>query len=83
MGKGDMKTARGKRFRGSYGVSRPRKASSGYTTNTTKEEKVATIKEKKAPAKAVKKNTTKKTTTKKTTAKKATPKKTESKTSEE
>lgn len=38
MGKGDKKTAKGKRFQGSYGVSRPRKATK---TTAVKEEKVA------------------------------------------
>ena len=38
MGKGDKKTAKGKRFQGSYGINRPRKKN---TTTVVKEEKTA------------------------------------------
>ena len=59
MGKGDVKTEKGKRFRGSYGVSRPKKESSGYS---------APKKETKAEAKA--EEPKKKPAAKKTEAKK-------------
>lgn len=38
MGKGDKKTAKGKRFQGSYGITRPRKK---VSTVAVKEEKKA------------------------------------------
>ena len=74
MGKGDKKTGKGKRFRGSYGKTRqPRKGGPKITTTPKKTET------KKAPAaktesKTVVKKTTKKTTTKKPAAKKTTEK---------
>lgn len=37
MGKGDKKTAKGKRFKGSFGKTRPQKA----TTSTKKKEKAS------------------------------------------
>lgn len=78
MGKGDKKTAKGKRARGSYGITRQRSSSSNQTSpvikpaTEAKEEKVV---KKPAAKKTVKKSaeaTEKKTAT---TAKKATPKK--------
>ena len=41
MGKGDKKTTKGKRFKGSYGVSRPRKSGKkAYVPKRTKTKKV-------------------------------------------
>lgn len=59
MGKGDIKTKKGKIAAGSYGVSRPRKSSSTIEVKPAKAKKKAVPKTKKAA----------------TTAKKATPKK--------
>ncbi|MCB9334630.1 MAG: 30S ribosomal protein THX [Flavobacteriales bacterium] len=70
MGKGDIKSKRGKITAGTYGVTRKRKASSGFAAipKTKKQVKETSESPKKEPAK--------KTTTKKTTvAKKATAKK--------
>jgi len=69
MGRGDKKTAKGKRTIGSYGVTRPKKASkfSAATTVEPKEEKVE-----------VKKAAAKKPAAKKPVAKKVTAKKSES-----
>jgi ribosomal small subunit protein bTHX len=39
MGKGDMKTAKGKRVKGSYGISRPRKKAKPNTTATAETKK--------------------------------------------
>lgn len=72
MGKGDIKSKRGKITIGSFGVSRPRKKKKGRKAFTPKANKIADIseqkievpEEKKAPKKTVKK-----------AAKKATPKK--------
>tara|TARA_Y100000589_G_scaffold291166_1_gene294413 strand:+ start:18371 stop:18628 length:258 start_codon:yes stop_codon:yes gene_type:complete len=76
MGKGDIKTRRGKIFAGTYGVSRKRKAKKNVVIPAKKEEKPAEKKTTKM-ATATKKTTAKKTTaTKKTTAKKTTAKKT-------
>lgn len=83
MGKGDRKTTKGKRFKGSYGKTRMKKPSSGFAMNTAdnkevKETKKETDKKpKKSTAKkpAAKKSTEKRSTTKKTTAKKTTAKK--------
>jgi ribosomal small subunit protein bTHX len=74
MGKGDIKTRRGKIFAGTYGVTRKRKTKKAVVIPVKKEEKPV---EKKTTAKktATKKTTAKKTTTK-TTAKKTTTKKT-------
>lgn len=71
MGKGDVKTAKGKRFRGSYGKSRP-KPESNTVIVAKKEKKV----KKATPKTAVKED--KATTAKKTTPAKETtaPKKT-------
>jgi ribosomal small subunit protein bTHX len=79
MGKGDVKTKKGKRFRGSYGITRPKKQSSGYSA-PSKAESIADEPKTKAPAKkaTAKKPATKKATAsaeKKTTAKKTTTKK--------
>ena len=49
MGKGDVKTKKGKRFRGSYGVTRPRKSSSNTVKSLVKEDSKPVTK--KAPAK--------------------------------
>lgn len=69
MGKGDIKTKKGKRFAGSYGVSRKQKDKN--TINEVKPKDKAKPKTKAKPkATTAKKTTTKKTTTKKTTAKK-------------
>jgi ribosomal small subunit protein bTHX len=38
MGKGDRKTKKGKLFKKSYGVSRPRKAKNAYTPEAEKTE---------------------------------------------
>ena len=51
MGRGDKKTAKGKRFQGSFGKSRPKKTVSKHVAPTAKET-VAT--EEKAPKKATK-----------------------------
>ncbi len=59
MGKGDRKSTRGKRFKGSYGVKRPRKISSGFfptaaakaAPDATEETVETKPKAKKAPAK--------------------------------
>jgi ribosomal small subunit protein bTHX len=78
MGKGDKKTAKGKRTMGSYGNSRKRKSSSTSikpslkkTESVTAEKKPSAAKKTKAPA--AKKTAVKKaaTTEKKTTKKKA------------
>lgn len=65
MGKGDMKTRRGKLFAGSFGVSRTKKEKSSFTVTSKKKETpvVTAEKTKKAPAPD--------TETKKATAKKA------------
>jgi ribosomal small subunit protein bTHX len=47
MGRGDKKSAKGKRAMGSYGITRPRKK----TTSTAPVTEVKAVKEKKAPAK--------------------------------
>ncbi|MCE2743976.1 MAG: 30S ribosomal protein THX [Fluviicola sp.] len=47
MGRGDKKTAKGKRAMGSFGITRPRKK----TTSTAPVTEVKAVKEKKAPAK--------------------------------
>jgi len=80
MGKGDMKTKRGKIVRGSYGKSRPRKKTGLKTTVAAvkKEEKTEAPKKKAVKAKT-KKTETKKAETKKPRAKKAPEKKEESK----
>lgn len=68
MGKGDMKTAKGKRVRGSYGKSRPRPASTPTVGVAPKAKKAKSDSSAKAAAKktTVKKATTKKAATKKT-----------------
>src|SRR5690606_35177954 len=82
MGKGDIKTKKGKRAAGSYGVTRPRKVKkNGYVAQTPKA-KADTPEKKESKSTAKKATTAKKTTTKKastsnetkksTTAKKAT-----------
>lgn len=90
MGKGDKKTAKGKRVRGSYGITRKRKkvASDSKVVSVVSEKKVAEKKEaevkpKKAPAakKTAEKKPVEKKTTTKTTA--AAPKKTVKKAAEE
>lgn len=83
MGKGDKKTAKGKRVMGSYGNSRKRKEIKPVVVVAKNEKpKAAEVKaEPKAKAsakpKAEKKPVEKKATEKKTTAKKTTTKKTE------
>ncbi|KAB1064930.1 30S ribosomal protein THX [Salibacter halophilus] len=83
MGKGDRKTAKGKRWRGSYGKARPKKGSrkmpvAASVAEKEGEENVAKRDSKKTSS--TKKATTakkssSKTSTKKTTAKKSTTKK--------
>ena len=66
MGRGDRKSRKGKIFRGSYGVSRPRKTDASMIIPTKKKEvKKEPVIEKKA---AVKKKVAKKPTAKKKTA---------------
>ena len=65
MGRGDRKSRKGKIFRGSFGVSRPRKTNAAIIIPTKKKEIV-----KETAAK--KKDTVKKKVAKKTTAKKTT-----------
>jgi ribosomal small subunit protein bTHX len=85
MGKGDKKSAKGKRVMGSYGNSRKRKESKPIIVVAKKEKPKAVskaeVKEVKPKAaakpKVEKKTVEKKTTEKKTTAKKTTTKKTE------
>ena len=60
MGRGDKKTKKGKRFKGSYGVARSRK---NETTSKVELEEKKTVKKVKKEKKTVKKK--KKTTTKK------------------
>lgn len=83
MGRGDVKTAKGKRFRSSFGKSRPRKAGTNFTIpiNEVKEPKLATITAKKAPAKkaAAKKTEEKAPVKKKAATTKPAAKKTEAK----
>ena len=81
MGKGDKKTAKGKRVMGSYGNSRKRKESKPVVLVTKKEkpnaeEVKAEVKEVK-PKAAAKPKAEKKPAEKKATAKKTTAKKTE------
>lgn len=78
MGKGDQKTAKGKRTMGSYGNSRKRKSSTTSVKPSVKKSESATAEKKPAAAKATKAPTEKKpavkkaaTTEKKTTKKKA------------
>ncbi len=59
MGRGDKKTAKGKRFKGSFGNSRSRKVASKHVAPTAV--KVEEIVEEKAPKKAAKKTTKKAT----------------------
>lgn len=71
MGKGDQKTARGKRFAGSYGKNRKRKPSVSSATKSTPKAKVEKV-ESKASAPAAKKPAAKKPSTKKPSKKDAT-----------
>ena len=64
MGKGDIKTKRGKIASGTFGVSRPHKRSKSNQEVVVKE-----AEQKKESKPAVKKATAKKSTTKKTTKK--------------
>lgn len=73
MGKGDIKTRKGKITRGSYGVRRKKKKGGSYVAPEKPATKVA---EEKKPT--AKKATTKKAAAKKTTAKKTAAKKTTS-----
>ena len=50
MGRGDKKSAKGKRAMGSYGITRPRKKTTS-TAPVTEVKAVKAVKEKKAPAK--------------------------------
>ena len=68
MGRGDKKTAKGKRTIGSYGVSRPKKKST-YPAGTAVENEV--VEEKAAKKPAAKKPAAKKPAAKKPAAKKA------------
>ena len=70
MGKGDKRSAKGKRTRGSSGVTRQRKKTT-YTAPEAPEKKVKEKKSEDAPKKAA----TKKPAAKKATTKKAAPKK--------
>ena len=90
MGKGDIKTKRGKIIAGSYGVRRPRKETAAYVAPVKKEKPAAKVEkdateEKVAPKKpaakkaAAKKSAAKKTAEKKPAAKKAPAKKAEAK----
>jgi ribosomal small subunit protein bTHX len=80
MGKGDKKTAKGKRVMGSYGISRKRKEIKPIVVVAKKEkpkaESKAEVKEVK-PKAAAKPKAEKKPVEKKATTKKATTKKTE------
>ena len=90
MGKGDKKTTKGKRFKGSYGVSRKRKTGKGMYVpkGTTKDKKVETSieevdtavetagNEKSKPKKAPAKRAVAKKPAKKAAANKASTKKT-------
>ncbi len=67
MGKGDIKSKRGKITAGTYGVKRKRKASSGFAAKPKAKKQVKEVAE--APKKAPAKNTS----TKKTTAAKKAP----------
>ena len=51
MGRGDKRTAKGKRFKGSYGNSRPQRLQEGLATAAPKKEKAEKPAAKKAPAK--------------------------------
>ena len=68
MGKGDLKTKRGKIVRGTYGKRRPRKKVSAASTVTETKK----VKKEKTPKKETAKPKAKKTTAKKTTIKKET-----------
>ena len=76
MGKGDKRTAKGKRVMGTYGNSRKRKSTKPDVITKTKSKSSKAGTEKEAPAK---KATTKKTAVKKPAAKKTTAKKATSK----
>jgi ribosomal small subunit protein bTHX len=78
MGKGDRKTAKGKRFLGSTGVSRQKKKTTAKVATVEKPKPTKTTKAK-ATKTTEKKTAAKKTTTKATTAKKTTAKKTTTK----
>lgn len=73
MGKGDKKTAKGKRVRGSYGVSRKRKesVSNSITPVVVKEEKVTKTKAAPKAKKTDDADTVKKAAPKKAASKKA------------
>ncbi len=73
MGRGDLKTKKGKRTRGSYGNSRPKKSGTSLSFTSPKPKKEADSKPKKASAAKPKKTTAKKAAPKKAT-KKAEPK---------
>ena len=77
MGKGDKKTAKGKRFMGSYGVTRPKKKKKPgvWVKASPNTENKASAKKATAPKTTKKKAATKKTTKKKATAKKTATKK--------
>lgn len=72
MGKGDIKTRKGKITRGSYGVRRKKKKGVAYVAPEKPATKVAEEKKPAAKKAAPKKTTAKKTTAKKTTTKKTT-----------
>ena len=81
MGRGDVKTAKGKRFRSSFGKSRPKKAGTSLNIPITqvKEPKKATKTTTKPKKTATKKTEGKVSTKKKATTTKTTAKKTEAK----
>ena len=60
MGKGDKKTKKGKIFKGSYGVSRPRKTETNFNIPTKKEEAPKKIVKSKKKVATKKKKSTKK-----------------------
>ena len=78
MGRGDKKTAKGKRTIGSFGVSRPRKKAT-YPATTSISKTVEENQEPVAKKPAAKKPAAKKPAAKKPAAKKTTAKKEESK----
>lgn len=70
MGRGDKKTAKGKRFKGSYGVTRKKKTSTSAYVAKPKKAKAETAEKKVAPKKTTKKATPAKKSTKKPATKK-------------
>lgn len=75
MGKGDIKSKKGKRVRGSFGKSRPRKTFAKVDVNAPSEKKTAAKKKTAKEKPEAKKTAAKKPATKKAPAKKAAAKK--------